>query len=293
MNIRTCRRCRTSSSARCRARAITSFFFVGDVKQSIYRFRLADPTIFLDKYARFADFRAVAPGAPRRILLRENFPPAARCWKGPTTSFPTSCPARSASWTMTTRPACAPERATRTTAKSRSLPCSSCRTRTTTRPRRKKAALEADYVARRIRALIDGGTPCGKTAPSAPRTMATRSSCCAMPTASALYRAALEAHGIPCRRRRAAGSTRPREVSVLRSLLAVVDNPHQDVPLHRGAALAAVRPDGGRSGRRAHVRPRSRFFYTGRSRSPPRRATTAGTFSTCSRATARCRSSCR
>ena len=50
-----------------------NLFFVGDVKQSIYRFRLADPTIFLDKYARFADFREAAPGAPRRILLRENF----------------------------------------------------------------------------------------------------------------------------------------------------------------------------------------------------------------------------
>ena len=50
-----------------------NLFFVGDVKQSIYRFRLADPTIFLDKYARFADFRAALPGAPRRILLRENF----------------------------------------------------------------------------------------------------------------------------------------------------------------------------------------------------------------------------
>ena len=55
------------------SRGGSNLFFVGDVKQSIYRFRLADPTIFLDKYARFADFRAAAPGAPRRILLRENF----------------------------------------------------------------------------------------------------------------------------------------------------------------------------------------------------------------------------
>ena len=31
-----------------------NLFTVGDVKQSIYRFRLADPTIFLDKYKRFA-----------------------------------------------------------------------------------------------------------------------------------------------------------------------------------------------------------------------------------------------
>ena len=45
--------------------------FVGDVKQSIYRFRLADPTIFLTKYNAWKD--APAPGEPRRILLSQNF----------------------------------------------------------------------------------------------------------------------------------------------------------------------------------------------------------------------------
>lgn len=48
-------------------------FMVGDVKQSIYRFRLADPTIFLEKYKSFTPVAAAQPGEPRKILLSENF----------------------------------------------------------------------------------------------------------------------------------------------------------------------------------------------------------------------------
>lgn len=48
-------------------------FQVGDVKQSIYRFRLADPTIFLEKYRRFPDGSQAKPGAARRRVLSRNF----------------------------------------------------------------------------------------------------------------------------------------------------------------------------------------------------------------------------
>ena len=51
----------------------TNLFLVGDVKQSIYRFRLADPTIFLKKYRSFPDGDEAAEGEPRRRVLSRNF----------------------------------------------------------------------------------------------------------------------------------------------------------------------------------------------------------------------------
>lgn len=45
-----------------------NLFMVGDVKQSIYAFRLADPGLFLDKYEKYAD-----GNGGERIVLSENF----------------------------------------------------------------------------------------------------------------------------------------------------------------------------------------------------------------------------
>ena len=50
-----------------------NLFMVGDVKQSIYRFRLADPTIFLEKYRAYKPHDEAAGGEPRRVLLSQNF----------------------------------------------------------------------------------------------------------------------------------------------------------------------------------------------------------------------------
>lgn len=48
-------------------------FMVGDVKQSIYQFRLADPGIFLEKYRAYEDAQNAAPGEGRKVLLSANF----------------------------------------------------------------------------------------------------------------------------------------------------------------------------------------------------------------------------
>ena len=50
-----------------------NLFLVGDVKQSIYRFRLADPTLFLRRYAESVPAETAAPGQPRKIDLQTNF----------------------------------------------------------------------------------------------------------------------------------------------------------------------------------------------------------------------------
>ena len=50
-----------------------NLFMVGDVKQSIYQFRLADPGIFLKKYGEYADAEKAEPGQGRKIMLSRNF----------------------------------------------------------------------------------------------------------------------------------------------------------------------------------------------------------------------------
>lgn len=55
------------------SRSGRNLFMVGDVKQSIYRFRLAEPGIFLKKYYSYPDALNAAPGQPRRVVLSQNF----------------------------------------------------------------------------------------------------------------------------------------------------------------------------------------------------------------------------
>ncbi len=50
-----------------------NIFTVGDVKQSIYRFRLADPTIFLEKYNRFPSWENARMGKSGKSCSPKNF----------------------------------------------------------------------------------------------------------------------------------------------------------------------------------------------------------------------------
>lgn len=48
-------------------------FMVGDVKQSIYQFRLADPGIFLEKYHAYEPAAEAVQGQGRKVVLSRNF----------------------------------------------------------------------------------------------------------------------------------------------------------------------------------------------------------------------------
>ncbi len=55
------------------SRGEKNLFMVGDVKQSIYRFRLAEPEIFLKKYRSYTLQENGEGDSPRKILLSANF----------------------------------------------------------------------------------------------------------------------------------------------------------------------------------------------------------------------------
>ncbi len=195
-------------------------FLVGDVKQSIYRFRLADPTIFLEKYNTFSPAEAAGPGEARRILLQENFRSRGAVLEGVNHVFEKIMSTRlgELDYDENARLKCglaemaggeAPELCLL------QLPDAG------EHAVYERHQLEAEYVAERIRKLMDEGCSCGDMV------ILLRSANSIGP----VYRRALVARGIPVASEQGGGFYDSLEISVLVSLLSVIDNPHQDVPL--------------------------------------------------------------
>ena len=74
-------------------------FLVGDVKQSIYRFRLADPKIFRDYAQGWRGAKWQGHSAHVKIFAAAN-----RCWISSIRFFGRSCVRKSAAWLTTMRP---------------------------------------------------------------------------------------------------------------------------------------------------------------------------------------------
>lgn len=207
-------------------------FMVGDVKQSIYRFRMADPSIFLKKYETYAPLDRAEPGQDRKILLSENFRSGGAVLSAVNDVFScVMCPEVGGLYYGSGEalkegvphvPLGQPET---------ELHC-------ITYPRGRDAEgfgkyeYEADFAAERIRELLNGdsfvrdGAALRRIQPK-DIVILLRSP----GTSGRYYAQALQKRGIPCATGAREDILESAEIGVLLSLLRIIDNPRQDIPL--------------------------------------------------------------
>jgi len=213
-------------------------FCVGDVKQSIYRFRLADPSLFLDKYGRWSDVYAnMSPGEPGRILLRENFRSRPEILQGCNHVFRSIMSRSLGELDYDEAAALRPGRPFPGEGAAVELTVLSDPEHGEEDDERPDAdEMEARYVAEKIRSLADSGVLVTEGDELRPARWGDFAILLRAKKAAPCYRAALAELGIPAAAQQGSGFFRSLEVTVLLSLLAVIDNPRQDVAL-----IAALR----------------------------------------------------
>ena len=226
----------TNEVQNCIFRAVSrqgeNIFAVGDVKQSIYRFRLAEPGIFLEKYRTYADADHAAPGAPRRRVLSRNFRSRREVLAAANFVF-AALMSREMGELDYTEEQHLHFGAEYYPEVPRETEFHYLAVEDTPEQRFDRAEAEARFVAKRIRCMLDEGFTVrgedGTMRPAAPEDIVIL-----MRSPSArqtVFAAALAREGIPCDGGESEDFFSAMEVAVVLSLLEVVDNPRQDVPL--------------------------------------------------------------
>ena len=200
-------------------------FLVGDVKQSIYQFRLADPGIFLEKYKTYADAVCAQPGQGRRILLSHNF-----------RSGPEIVDCVNSVFQATMRPKVGgltygEAEALREGISREPLPDTAVELFALD-VQEDTYTEEATFVASRIQKMLQDGTSIRKN----DKLQSVRPEDIVIllrspGTAAVYFQRALEAQGIRCTTGAGDNLLKTEEISTLRSLLKVIRNPQLDIPL--------------------------------------------------------------
>ncbi len=213
-----------------------NLFTVGDVKQSIYRFRLADPTIFLRKYAAFRPHTEARDGEDRKITLSQNFRSRQEILDAANFVFENILSVEMGELDYNKDAALhfgAAYYPPRTDCQTEFHLLTAARKSAEDPHPVKKLTAEARFIARRVRALLDEGYPV--TAPDgSPRPCKPEDVVILMRspgTRSTAFAAALAERDIPCSFQEEAGFFDTMEVSTVVALLELIDNPRQDVPL--------------------------------------------------------------
>lgn len=218
------------------SKAENNLFMVGDVKQSIYGFRLADPGIFLEKYKAYKDAASAAIGEPRRIILGQNFRSRGMVLDAANFIFAHTMGERVGDLRYTDREALhlgaqypEPHDARYKT----EVLLLDTKTEDAD-DTREKADLEAALIARRIRTLLGEGFPVTDKETGALRPVRADDIVILMrsPKAKAkAYLHALEAVGLSGSADETGGLLGTIEVDTMVSFLMILDNPRQDIPL--------------------------------------------------------------
>ncbi len=218
-----------------------NLFLVGDVKQSIYRFRLAEPEIFLQKYEEYPPAEAAAPGQGRKILLSDNFRSRPEVLSGVNFIFRNVMTRVVGELDYTDAEALRPGRADLTPDPRYAVELNCVDLSALPDPeeeageeeRPDKDLLAARAAARRVRELLASGLPVGDR-PVRPEDIVIllRSPGPVL----RYYAAALDEQGVPWISEGGQEFFGTTEISVAIALLQVLDNPRQDVAL-----LAALR----------------------------------------------------
>ncbi len=217
------------------SRSGKNLFMVGDVKQSIYRFRLADPTIFLDKYESFADFGSeTTADEPLRILLQENFRSRRSVLEASNLVFSNIMSRRLGELDYDSDAALRfgaldyPEGSDEKVELCLIDPAKG----EDDEESPELTALEARFIAKRIKAMMETGTPVHEKGGVRPCRWSDFVVLMRSPGGKgSIFHAELSRSGIPVQSRQAGGFFSSLEVGVAIDMLAVIDNPHSDVPL--------------------------------------------------------------
>ena len=200
-------------------------FMVGDVKQSIYQFRLADPGIFLEKYHTYAPAEEAETGQGRKVLLSHNFRSGGEVVEAVNHVF-TSCMSPRVGGLVY-----GDGEALREGVPHAKLPDPAVELHTI-EVREDTYGEEAAFVAARIREMLDSGTLVRDGDGFRPVTAEDFVILLRSPgSVGVRFQRALEAVGIRCSSGGGNDLLQTEEIATLRSLLQTVYNPRLDIPL--------------------------------------------------------------
>lgn len=212
-----------------------NIFMVGDVKQSIYRFRLADPSIFISKYLSMKDEAQAQEGEDRKVILSTNFRSRAGVLQAVNFIFKNIMSAQLGEIDYTQSEYLNPGLEFPDNGESEMEICivdTGSAQESEDGEKQEKTEIEAQAICEKILSLrgkmqISDGSDGLRTADWGDFTILLRS----VKDKAPVYSACLEANGIPVSLDKSEEFFDSTEIISVMSFLAVIDNPRQDIPL--------------------------------------------------------------